>query len=182
MNENVTYKCMCIWYAAIVLNITIHSPSWHWLLKHVLHLPTRLCIIINAMIFFLHSFIIFVVILFFNVSRPNYRSAATSWSIVARCFQFDLIIGMWPGLSFFFFFSRLKTKQRTIVYSVRMNSVMKSVVSWQRHVHFFLLFQPALIFSMCNRVYCIHVPGHDPLIFSFLSFSFLIGWEFYGPS
>ena len=33
----------------------------------------------------------------------------------------------------------------------------------------------------CNRVYCIRVPGHDPLIFSFLSFSFLIGWEFYGP-
>ena len=35
---------------------------------------------------------------------------------------------------------------------------------------------------LCNRVYCIHVPGHDPLIFSFLSFSFLIGWEFYGPN
>ena len=34
----------------------------------------------------------------------------------------------------------------------------------------------------CNRVYCIHVPGDDPLIFSFLSFSFLIGWEFYGPN
>ena len=34
----------------------------------------------------------------------------------------------------------------------------------------------------CNRVYCIHVPGHDPLIFSFLSFSVLIGWEFYGPN
>ena len=28
----------------------------------------------------------------------------------------------------------------------------------------------------------IQVPGHDPLIFSFLSFSFLIGWEFYGPN
>ena len=27
----------------------------------------------------------------------------------------------------------------------------------------------------CNRVYCIHVPGHDPLTFSFRSFSFLIG-------
>ena len=26
-----------------------------------------------------------------------------------------------------------------------------------------------------------HVPGHDPLILSFRSFSFLIGWEFYGP-
>ena len=23
---------------------------------------------------------------------------------------------------------------------------------------------------LCNRVYCIHVSGHDPLIFSFLSF------------
>ena len=34
---------------------------------------------------------------------------------------------------------------------------------------------------LCNRVYCIRVPGHNPLIFSFLSFSFLIGWEFYGP-
>ena len=32
------------------------------------------------------------------------------------------------------------------------------------------------------RVYCIPVPGHDPLIFSFLSFSFFIGWEFYGPN
>ena len=35
---------------------------------------------------------------------------------------------------------------------------------------------------ICNRVYCIHVPGHDPLIFSCMSFSFLIGWEFYGPN
>ena len=34
---------------------------------------------------------------------------------------------------------------------------------------------------MCNRVYCIHVPGHDPITFSFRSFSFLIGWGFYGP-
>ena len=32
---------------------------------------------------------------------------------------------------------------------------------------------------MCNRVYCIHVPGHDPLILSFRSFSFSIGWVFY---
>ena len=30
----------------------------------------------------------------------------------------------------------------------------------------------------CNRVYCIHVPGHDPITFSFRSF--LIGWVFYG--
>ena len=34
---------------------------------------------------------------------------------------------------------------------------------------------------MSNRVYCIHVPGHDPITFSFRSFSFLIGWGFYGP-
>ena len=33
----------------------------------------------------------------------------------------------------------------------------------------------------CNRVYCIHVLGHDPITFSFRSFSFLIGWGFYGP-
>ena len=26
---------------------------------------------------------------------------------------------------------------------------------------------------MCNRVYCIHVPGHDPINFSFRSFSVL---------
>ena len=26
-----------------------------------------------------------------------------------------------------------------------------------------------------NRVYCIHVPGHDPITFSFRSFSFLTG-------
>ena len=26
--------------------------------------------------------------------------------------------------------------------------------------------------NVCNRVYCIHVPGHDPLIISFRSFSF----------
>ena len=26
------------------------------------------------------------------------------------------------------------------------------------------------------------VQGHDPLIFSFLSFLFLTGWEFYGPN
>ena len=36
--------------------------------------------------------------------------------------------------------------------------------------------------TLCNQVYCIHVRGHDPLIFSFLSFSFLIGWGFYGPN
>ena len=29
-------------------------------------------------------------------------------------------------------------------------------------------------YYMCNRVYCIHVSGHDPLTFSFRSFSFLI--------
>ena len=34
----------------------------------------------------------------------------------------------------------------------------------------------------CNRVYCIHVPGHDPVTFSFWSFSFLIRWGFYGPN
>ena len=27
-------------------------------------------------------------------------------------------------------------------------------------------------------MYCIHVPGHDPITFSFRSFSFLIGWGF----
>ena len=31
-------------------------------------------------------------------------------------------------------------------------------------------------------MYCIHVSGHDPLTFSFLFFSFLIGSEFYGPN
>ena len=36
------------------------------------------------------------------------------------------------------------------------------------------------LFYKCNRVYCIHVPGHDPITFSFRSFSFLIGWGFYG--
>ena len=30
-------------------------------------------------------------------------------------------------------------------------------------------------------VYCIHVPGHEPITFCFRSFSFLIGWVFYGP-
>ena len=33
----------------------------------------------------------------------------------------------------------------------------------------------------CNRVYCIHVQGHDPITFSFRSFSFLIGWGVYCP-
>ena len=33
-----------------------------------------------------------------------------------------------------------------------------------------------------NRVYCIDVPGHVLLILSFRSFSFLIGWGFYGPN
>ena len=37
------------------------------------------------------------------------------------------------------------------------------------------------VYIQCNRVYCIHVPGHDPITFSFRSFSFLIGWGFYGP-
>ena len=31
------------------------------------------------------------------------------------------------------------------------------------------------IYNICNRVYCIHVPGHDPLLFSFLSF-ILFDW------
>ena len=35
--------------------------------------------------------------------------------------------------------------------------------------------------NKCNRVYCIHVPGHDSITFSFRSFSFLIGWGVYGP-
>ena len=38
------------------------------------------------------------------------------------------------------------------------------------------------IIIICNRVYCIHVPGHDPLILFFRSFLFLIGWVFYGPN
>ena len=41
--------------------------------------------------------------------------------------------------------------------------------------------RPRLVLFKCNRVYCIHVPGHDPITFSFRSFSFLIGWGFYGP-
>ena len=28
------------------------------------------------------------------------------------------------------------------------------------------------LFFLCNRVYCIHVPGHEPITFSFRSFSF----------
>ena len=38
------------------------------------------------------------------------------------------------------------------------------------------------IIIICNRVYCIHVPGHDPITFSFRSFSFLVEWGFYGPN
>ena len=30
-------------------------------------------------------------------------------------------------------------------------------------------------------LYCIHVLGHDPITFSFRSFSFLVGWGVYGP-
>ena len=41
--------------------------------------------------------------------------------------------------------------------------------------------QYIIVICVCNRVYCIHVPGHDPITFSFRSFSFLIGWRFYGP-
>ena len=54
-------------------------------------------------------------------------------------------------------------------------------------LHPLVLFIAMLWLGVCvggggggNRVYCIHVLGHDPLILSFLSFSFLIGWEFYG--
>ena len=32
------------------------------------------------------------------------------------------------------------------------------------------------IIIICNRVYCIHVLGHDPITFSFRSFFFLIGF------
>ena len=34
----------------------------------------------------------------------------------------------------------------------------------------------SLFAYMCNRVYCIHVPGHDPITFSFRSFPFLFGF------
>ena len=40
----------------------------------------------------------------------------------------------------------------------------------------------SFLLILCNRVYCIPVSGHDPLAFSFRSFSFFIGWEFYGPN
>ena len=33
----------------------------------------------------------------------------------------------------------------------------------------------SLYIYLCNRVYCIHIPGHDTLIFSFLSF-ILFDW------
>ena len=46
---------------------------------------------------------------------------------------------------------------------------------------FYWFFSPADNLFHCNRVYCIHVPGHDPITFSFRSFSFLIRWGFYGP-
>ena len=35
--------------------------------------------------------------------------------------------------------------------------------------------------SYCNRVYCIHVPGHDPLTFLSGPFPFWLGGSFMGP-
>ena len=52
---------------------------------------------------------------------------------------------------------------------------------WVSKPDFLFVFWSRLHIVICNRVYCIHVPGHDPLTFSFRSFSFLIGWGFYGP-
>ena len=51
------------------------------------------------------------------------------------------------------------------------------------HIFGQILYLQLILFTcfMCNRVYCIHVLGHDPLILSFRSFSFSIGWVFYGP-
>ena len=43
-------------------------------------------------------------------------------------------------------------------------------------------FATKTIVIICNRVYCIHVPGHEPITFSFQSFSFLIGWVFYSSN
>ena len=53
------------------------------------------------------------------------------------------------------------------------------VISVEKYRHD-VLFKEACTIH-CNRVYCIHVPGHDPITFSFRSFSFLIGWGIYGP-
>ena len=54
-------------------------------------------------------------------------------------------------------------------------------VSFIFTIHHHLIVVSFVIYR-CNRVYCIHVPGHDPITFSFRSFSFLIGWGFYGPN
>ena len=68
-------------------------------------------------------------------------------------------------------------------------------------MHFFLLFMYTFAFVVLGKIFenndldsktyvtecivynCIHVPGHDPITFFFFSrsFSFLIGWGFYGP-
>ena len=71
------------------------------------------------------------------------------------------------------------------------SSIRSPQVFWSTHL--LLFYQAPLLWnnlpcslrhssSRCNRVYCIHVPGHDPITFSFRSFSFLIGGGGgYGP-
>ena len=51
-----------------------------------------------------------------------------------------------------------------------------------RNPYFSTAMLGTLLWCMCNRVYCIHVPGHDPITFSFRSFSFLIGWGVLWPN
>ena len=48
----------------------------------------------------------------------------------------------------------------------------RSLLFW----HCIVILLNVVVQFLCNRVYCIHVPGHDPLILSFRSFSFLIGF------
>ena len=64
-------------------------------------------------------------------------------------------------------------------------STSTSTLTQLLNYDFLILFFTSKLFYelyLCNWVYCIQVSGYNTITFSFRSFSFLIEWEFYGPS
>ncbi len=69
-----------------------------------------------------------------------------------------------------------------ILFTLYTQPLSNTIQKHQFDYHKYACEQVLFVRFTCNRVYCIHVPGHDPITFSFRSFSFLIGWGFYGPN
>ena len=137
--------------------------------------------------------------LVFHVLFSNRRLTGFCVFVLFNCLFFHIILYAWYRNCFMYFWSSFLYFAITVKDFLKFKELLlwtamsRPFTAWTQPLYvtksvlklYFILnswrHKKSSIF-MCNRVYCIHVPGHDPLIFSFLSFSFLIEWELYGPN